>query len=149
TPEKLRRIVEISSSVPPNERLLLSARLESEEARLTVLHYLEQSGIPQSLTLKNGFGAMLAMHRGGSDFALLPLLDRMEEREQKIVSELSFPQAAVDPQAAAAQALDCLRALEAKNVEERRTTLKRGIAEAEARGDFGEALRLVQDLKET
>jgi DNA primase len=149
SPEKLRRIVEISSSVPPNERLLLSAMLESEEARLTVLHYFEQSGIPPSLTLKNVFAAMLAMHRGGSDFSLLPLLDRLEEREQKIVSELSFPQTAADPQAAAAQALDCLRALEVKNVEGRRTTLKRGIAEAEAQGDFGKALRLVQELKET
>ena len=57
SPEKLRRIVEISSSVPPNERLLLSAMLESEEARLTVLHYFEQSGIPPSLTLKNVFSA--------------------------------------------------------------------------------------------
>jgi hypothetical protein len=89
------------------------------------------------------------MHRGGSEFALMPLLDRLDEREQKIVSELSFSRTASDPQAAAAQALECLRALEIKNMEERRSTLKRAIREAEARGDFGEALQLIQDLKAT
>jgi DNA primase len=148
-PEKLKRIVEISSSVPPNERLLLSAMLESEEARLAVLHYFEQSGVPESLVLKNVFKAMLAMHRAGAEFALMPLIDRVEEREQKIVSELSFRETSADTAAAAAQALGCLRAIEAKNVEQRRATLKQEIAEAEARGDLNEALRLAQELKAT
>lgn len=148
-PEKLKRIVEISSSVPPNERLLLSTMLESEEARQAVLLYFEQSGISPGLSLKNVFATMLAMHRSGAEFALVALLDRLEEREQKIVSELSFRTAASDAEGAAAQALGCLRALEAKNAEERRSSVKRAIAEAEARGDFGEALRLVEELKAT
>jgi DNA primase len=147
-PEKLKRIVEISSSVPPNERLLLSAMLESEEARLTVLHYFEQSGIP-NLALKNVFHAMLAMHRAGAEFALMPLIDRLEPREQKIVSELSFRETSADPRSAAAQALECLRAIAVKNVEQRRATLKQSIAEAEGRGDFNEALRLALELKAT
>jgi DNA primase len=148
-PEKLKRIVEISSSVPPNERLMLSAMLESEEARVTVLHYFEQSGVPANLALKNVFQAMLAMHRAGGAFALMPLIDRLEEREQKIVSELSFRETPADAAAGAAQALECLRAIEAKNVEQRRAILKQSIAQAEARGDFNEALRLIQDLKAT
>lgn len=147
-PEKLKRIVEISSSVPPNERLLLSAMLESDEARMTVLHYFEQSGLP-NLALKNVFQAMLAMHRAGAEFALMPLIDRLEAREQKIVSELSFRETSADSTAAAAQAIECLRAIEAKNVEQRRAALKQSIAEAEGRGDFNEALRLAQELKAT
>jgi DNA primase len=145
--ERVKHVVEISSSVPPNERLLLSAMLESEDARLAVLQYFEQSGVPQTLVLRNVFNAMVSMHRGGSGFGLLPLMERLEEREQKIVSELSFRQASTDSRGAAAQAIGCLRALEAQELVERRAALKRSIAEAEGRGDLGEALRLMQELK--
>jgi DNA primase len=145
--ERVKRVVEISSSVPPNERLLLSAMLESEDARLAVLQYFEQSGVPQTLVLRNVFNAMVSMHRGGSGFGLLPLMERLEEREQKIVSELSFRQASTDSRGPAAQAIGCLRALEAQGLVERRAAFKRGIAEAEGRGDLGEALRLMQELK--
>jgi DNA primase len=149
TAEKLKRVVELSSSVPPNERLLLSAVLENEEARLAVLHYFEQSGVPSVLHLSSVFNAIASMHRGGSDFSLMALLDRLEAREQKIVSELSFQHVAADGQQPAAQAIECLRALEAKNAEENRNVLKRQIREAEGRGEFEEALRLTDQLKQT
>jgi DNA primase len=148
TAEKLKRVVELSSSVPPNERLLLSAVLENEEARLAVLHYFEQSGVPSVLHLNNIFNAIAAMHRGGSDFSLVGLLDRLEAREQKIVSELSFQHVAADGQQPAAQAIECLRALEAKNAAENRNVLKRQIREAERRGEVEEAFRLADQLKQ-
>jgi hypothetical protein len=79
----------------------------------------------------------------------MALLDRLEAREQKIVSELSFQHVAADGQQPAAQAVECLRALEAKNAEENRNVLKRQIREAEGRGEFEEALRLTDQLKQT
>jgi hypothetical protein len=145
--ESIKRVVEISSSIPPNERLLLAAVLHTEEARIAVLHYLEQSGVPGSLQLKNVFAAMLGMQRSGSAFSLGALLDRLEEREQRIVTELGFQHLEAGPEAAAAQALHCLQALEKKNTEDRRTDLKRQIRAADLAGNLQEALRLTGLLK--
>jgi DNA primase len=145
--ESIKRVVEISSSVPPNERLLLAAVLHTEEARAAVLHYLQQSGVPESLQLKNVFSAMLAMEKGGFAFSLSALLDRLEEREQRIVTELGFQHLEAGQDAATAQAVHCLQALEKKNVEDRRIDLKRQIRTAELAGNLQEALRLADVLK--
>jgi DNA primase len=145
--ESIKRVVEISSSIPPNERLLLAAVLHTEEARMAVLHYLEQSGVPGSLQLKNVFAAMLGMQRSGFAFSLGALLDRLEEREQRIVTELGFQHWEAGPEAAAAQVLHCLQALEKKNIEDRRTDLKRQIRAADLAGNLQEALRLNGLLK--
>jgi DNA primase len=145
---KLKRVVEISSSVPPNERLLLSSMLHSEEARVAALHYIEQSDCSASLELKNVFKAMMELHRAGAQFSIMALLDRLEDREQKIVSELSFQHISAQEQQPAGQAIHCLRALELKNAEGNRTALKVRIRDAEHRGDMAEALRLTAELKQ-
>ncbi len=145
--EILKKVVEISSSVPPNERLLLSAALQSAEARYAVMHYFDQGGMPETLQLKNVFQHMLAMHRNGPNFSFTDLLDKLEEREQKIVSELSFQPVSTNQEDAAAQVLRCLQALESRNTGEQRIALKRQIREAETSGNQKEALHLMIELE--
>ena len=143
----IRRAAAISSSVPPNERLLLSCILQSEDARSAVLHYLGQSGIPANLQLKNIFEAMLAMRNGGSPFTLTTLVDRLQDRDQKIVGELTFQDASIDPESATAQAIHCLKALEMKSVDDQRAALRRRIRDVEHEGKLEEALRLADELQ--
>lgn len=145
--ESIRRVIEISSSVPPNEKLLLTCVLQNEDARLAVVHYLKQSGLADALHLKAIFGALLSMEAEAERFTLGGLMGRLESREQKIVSELSFKNTDMSPEAAAGQALQCLKALETKNVEDRRTELRRRIRSAESEGNLQEALRLADELR--
>ena len=112
-----------------------------------MLHYLKQSGVPASLHLKNIFSAMMMIDNSGEVFALNNLLDRLETRDQKIVSELSFRHTDMTADAAAGQALQCLKALETKNIEEQRAELRRKIRSAELAGNLQEALRLADELK--
>ena len=142
-----KRVVELSSSIPPHERLLLSCLLQSDDARAAVLHYFERSGLPNALELKPVFSAMMDLHASGTPFSLSSLLERLDTREQKIVTELSFHQSDGQAESATGQALHCLQALESKNQEEKRIALKRQIREAESRGDLQSALRLADDLK--
>jgi predicted DNA-binding ribbon-helix-helix protein len=140
-------VIEISSSVPPNERLLLKCVLQNEDARTAVMHYLKQSGIANTLHLKHIFNAMLSMEAETEDFTFGGLIRRLEAREQKIVSELSFKHTDMSAEEAAGQALQCLRALETKNTENRRADLRRRIRSAESEGDLKEALRLADELR--
>lgn len=143
----IKRVVEISSSLPPNERLLLSSMLHSDDARQAALHYFERSGIPATLQAKGVFQIMLTMKTSGSDFSLAAVLARLEEREQKIVSELAFQPMSVAPDEAAAQAIHCLRAMEGKTVQTERAELKKRIRAAEVAGNLQEALKLTGELK--
>jgi DNA primase len=143
----MKRVVEISSSLPPNERLLLSSMLHSDDARDAALHYFERSGVPATLRAKNVFQVMLAMKTSQSAYSLGALLDRLEEREQKIVSELSFHSMSAAPDEAAAQAIHCLRAIEGQAAQTERAELKKRIRAAELAGNLEEALELASELK--
>ena len=145
--ESIKRVIEISSSVPPNERLLLKCVLQNEDARTAVMHYLKQSGIADTLHLKHIFNAILSMEAEAEDFTFGGLIRRLEAREQKIVSELSFKHTDMSAEEAAGQALQCLRALETKTTENRRADLRRRIRSAESEGDLKEALRLADELR--
>jgi DNA primase len=147
--EAIKRVTAISSSIPSNEKLLLNCVLKNEEARAAVLHYFAESGIPSNLQLKDIFGAMLAMRAGNRSFSLAELVDRLQERDQKIVSELSFEDGGIDGNDATAQALGCLQALEARSVEQRCADLRRRIRQAEGEGKLEEALRLTDELERT
>jgi DNA primase len=144
----IRRVAAISSSIPPNERLLLSCVLQSEDARSAVLHYLGTGGVPGNLQLKAIFETMLVMQNGGSPFTLTTLVDRLHERDQRIVGELTFQDASISAESATAQAIHCLKALETKSIDDQRSALRRRIREVENEGKLEEALRLADELQE-
>jgi len=90
---------------------------------------------------------MLAMRNGGSPFTLTTLVDRLQDRDQKIVGELTFQDASIDPESATAQAIHCLKALEMKSVDDQRAALRRRIRDVEHEGKLEEALRLADELQ--
>jgi DNA primase len=146
TAEAVKRAVNISSSLPPNERLLLSCMLHNDDARVAVLHYLQQSGLAATLQLKNVFQTMLALESAGTAFSAGALFEKLEDRDQRIVSEFIFQPFTASPEESASQAISCLRALEETNSHRAQLELRRKIKEAEASGDINEALRLASEL---
>jgi hypothetical protein len=135
-----------TSSIPPNELLLLTCLLQNEDARETIKHYLQTSGILHLLETRSIFEAVLAIDAEGLAFSLDSLASRLEPRLQRILTDLSFAEAAIQAEDAAQQALHCLRALETKAVSAKCNDLKRQIRELEQRGDFSEAMRLANEL---
>jgi DNA primase len=141
-----RRGAKATLGLPPNELLLLSSLLISQDAREAIKHYLSSGDILQTLELRPIFDSILAMDREGVPFSISVLSSRLEPRMQRILTEVSFSEQALEEEGAAQQALHCLRALDEKAGEARSVELKRRIRELEEQGNLGEAMRLIDEL---
>jgi DNA primase len=137
---------QISSALPPNERLLLTALLASEDARAAVRHYMKSSGHFPLLEARDVFEAVLSFNEEQQKFSMEAISGQLSERSQRILTEIGFGESALEENSAAGQALHCLRALEAKAVTVQSDTLRRRIKELEASGDMQEALRVMEEL---
>jgi hypothetical protein len=137
---------EISSAIPPNEKLLIACFLLSAEARDTIEHYLSGRGMLHALETRAIFQAALALASGGNAFSLETLAAQLDPRAQRILTEMSFSDVGVSPESAEQQALHCLRALEAKSISLECEALRRRIRESEQSGNLPEALRLTDEL---
>jgi len=134
------------SSVPPNEKLLLTCFLLDEDARAAIKHYLQNASILPLLELRHIFEAALQLDAEGLPFSIDAVARRLEPRLQRTLADLSFADFGVSQDAAAQQAIHCLQALEAKAAEAARNDLKRQIKQLEAEGKFDEAMRVMQKL---
>lgn len=137
---------EISSSAPPNEKLLIACMLSSSEARGLVRHYLAQANGTAALELQAVFEALLKTEEDGMKFSLAGALNQLDERAQQILSEISFAESQISEEHATDQALDCLKSLETKTVDARQHLIKKQIRDFEAQGNLAEALRLAKEL---
>ncbi len=140
---------QISSAIPPNEKLLLSCLLLSAEAREAAMEYLARPELMDVLELRSIFGGVLKLAGEGVQFSIEMLASGLEPRDQRILTEISFSELGIKEEHAPSQAVHCLRALEAKAVDAACTTLRRRIRELERQGDFIEALRLADELNKT
>jgi DNA primase len=143
TVQKSRDVV---SSIPPNEKLLLTCLLCSAHARAAIQQYLRRTDIMQLLELRSIFESALVLDDEGIAFCAEALGARLEPRMQRILSELSFGDAGMSEEDAVQQALHCLTALEAKSASAKREALRRQIRELEQAGNFAEALLLADEL---
>lgn len=134
-------------AVPPNELLLLASLLTSTDAREAILHFLNTSNVLTILELRPIFEAALTMAREGTPFSVAVLSDRLESRMQRILTEISFSEGAMEEEGAAQQALHCLRALEEKANRTQSVHLKARIRQLEQEGKFGEAMQLMSELE--
>ena len=141
-----RKVARATLGLPPNELLLLSSLLISQDAREAIKHYLSSGDILSLLELRPIFDSILAMDREGVPFSISVLSGRLESRMQRILTEISFSEQAMEEEGAAQQALHCLRALEEKAGAAKSGVLKRRIRELEEQGNFGEAMRLINEL---
>jgi DNA primase len=144
--ESSQRPREISSSLPPNEKILLACLLASGEARMAVRHYLASTEEFPPLESRNIFEAVLNVDEEAQAFSIESISKHLDERSHRILTEISFADTPINEETAAGQALDCLRALETKANSGRRDTLRRRIKELEINGDFAGALSLAEEL---
>jgi len=144
--EPVRNPREISSALPPNEKLLLACLLASAEARTAVKHYLESSDSLHLLEARGIFEAIVRHHDSSDHFSLESVMKGLDKRSQQMLGEVSFAECEMAPESAVGQALDALRALEATALEARRRTLRQQIHEMENGGNFAEAMRLTAEL---
>lgn len=136
----------ISSTLPPNEKLLLDALLASANARAAVRHFLAASSHLPLFEAKDIFEAILQFDEEHETFSLDSISNRLSERSQRILAEIGFGESVLEEESAAGQALNCLRALEAKAGSARMDTLKQQIKEAEAAANLEGAMRLMEEL---
>ena len=145
-PDVPQRPRDISSALPPNEKILLACLLASSDARAAVRHYLASAQTPPPLECRNIFDAVLSVNEEAGSLSLDSISNMLDERSQRILTEISFAETPISEESAAGQALDCLRALEAKAATSRRDVLRRQIKVLEANGDFDSALQLMDEL---
>jgi DNA primase len=135
----------LSSAVPPNEKLLLACLLESADARAAIRHYLNNSDSLKLLELRNIFAAIVNFDEQARTFSLAEIVSQLEPHLQRILTEIGFAELAVNAEGAADQAVNCLRALEAKNLANQCEVLRRTVQELEKAGDFAGAINAAEE----
>jgi DNA primase len=138
--------MDLTLSIPPNERLLLSCLLNSEQARNAVLPYLAQSPVIALFAVRPVFDALLSMEQEQTPYSFDALVTRVEPRVQAILEQLAFSEMSISADESSDQALECLRALETKHLDSVRTDMKRRIKALEKEGNVAEAIRLTNEL---
>jgi DNA primase len=138
---------EVSSSAAPNERLLIACMLASSESRTLVREYLRDEPEATGLELLPVFQALIEDEGNGQTFSLTRVLEKLSEREQQIVSEISFSESQVLEEQASNQVRDCLKSLREKVSFQRQDSLKKRIRELETQGNLSEAMQLMGELE--
>ena len=137
---------DLSSSLPPNEKLLLACLLTNQEARQAITQYLKRIDMLPVLEMRSVFEAVIALEDEDKEFSLEAISNRLDSRAQKIVTELSFADLGVPEDGALQQALHCLEALERKSARAAFEKLKLRIRDLEREGKLEEAMRLADEL---
>jgi hypothetical protein len=138
--------MDLALSIPPNERLLLSCLLNSEQARTAVLPYLAQSPAIGLFSVRPVFDELLLMAQTETPYSFDGLVARVEPRVQQILEQLAFSEMNATTEESTVQAMECLRALETKHLETLRTDMKRRIRALEKEGNLAEAMQLATEL---
>ncbi len=136
----------VSSAVAPNEKLLLTCLLASPDARAAIRHYVGNADSLKGLELRPIFAAIVSFNEEARRFSLEDIVNQLEPHFQRIVTEIGFGELPVAEEGAAAQAIDCFRALESKAVSSQMEILRRKVQELEKTGDFEGAMRIAEDL---
>ncbi len=136
----------VSSAVPPNEKLLLACLLASADARTAIRHYLNGGDALKALDLRTIFAAIVNFDEQAKRFAVEDIINQLEPHFQRILTEIGFGELPVSEEGAAGQAVDCLRALEAKAIDGQMEVLRRKVQELEKAGDIEGAMRAAEEL---
>ena len=136
----------VSSAVAPNEKLLLACLLASTDARTAIRHYVGDGDPLKGMELRPIFSAIVSFNEEARRFSLEDIVNQLEPHFQRILTEIGFGELPVAEDGAAAQALDCLRALENKAVATHMETLRRRVQELEKAGDFEGAMKVAEEL---
>jgi hypothetical protein len=142
-PSQLRTI---SSAVPPNEKLLLACLLASGDARTAIRHYLSSNDSLKLLELRPIFSAIVYFDEQARSFSLEDIVNQLDPHFQRVLTEIGFADLGVNEEAAAEQALHCLRAMESKAIAAQYEVLRRKVQEMEKAGDITGAMQAAAEL---
>jgi hypothetical protein len=137
-----------ASAVPPNEKLLLACLLASADARSAIRHYLAGSDSLKLLELRPIFSAIVSFDEKTRNFSLEDIVSQLEPHFQRILTEIGFGELPVSEEGAAGQAVNCLRAMEAKDIASQCEVLRRKVREMEKAGDFPAAMAAARELND-
>jgi DNA primase len=137
-----------ASAVPPNEKLLLACLLASADARSAIRHYLAGSDSLKLLELRPIFSAIVSFDEKTRNFSLEDIVSQLEPHFQRILTEIGFGELPVSEEGAAGQAVNCLRAMEAKDIASQCEVLRRKVREMEKAGDFPAAMEAARELND-
>jgi DNA primase len=136
----------VSSAVPPNEKLLLACLLASADARTAIRHYVGGSDALKLLELRTIFTAIVNFDEQVHQFALEDIVNQLDPHFQRVLTEIGFGELPVSEEGAAGQAVDCLRALEAKAIAAEIEIARRKVQELERAGDMAGAMKAAEEL---
>ncbi|MBV9266043.1 MAG: toprim domain-containing protein, partial [Acidobacteriaceae bacterium] len=142
-----RKSAPATSTLPPNEVLLLTCFLLSPDAREAIKHYLASRDVLELLETRAIFRAVLSMEADGQPFSMSAVAERLDPHWQAVLSDLSFRDLGIAEDHAVAQALHCLQSLERKAANAQFSNLKSRIRELEDKGDVAGAFLLIQELE--
>lgn len=141
-----RKQAAATSSLPPNEVLLLTCFVLSPEARIAIQEHINRHQVLSLLETRAVFEAAQALENAGLPFSVDGLSDRLEPRLQQMIAQLSFGDVGIAEESAPEQALHCLRALEIKGEQSRQSALREEIRRMEQKGDVAGAMQLIAQL---
>jgi len=136
----------ISSAVAPNEKLLLTCLLASADARTAIRHYLGTADSLKEMELRPIFAAIINFDEQARHFSLEDIMNQLDPHFQRILTEIGFGELPVSEENAAGQAVNCLKALEAKIITYQIEALRRKVQELERAGDFAGAMQAAEEL---
>ena len=98
------------------------------------------------MELRAIFSAIIHFDEEAGSFSLEDIVNQLDPHFQRVLTEIGFAELAVHEEAAAEQALNCLRALEAKAIDAQYEALRRKVQEMEKAGDLAGAMRAAEEL---
>lgn len=137
-----------STNIPASERLLLNALLMSEQARREVLPKICCLQVYERLIARPIFDVFVAASGEDRAFSFTDIEARLNDRDRDLLSALVFADEMGEEINAMDQAMQCLRALQAQEMELSRSTLRERIRAAERSGDFQAAMSLMEEFNQ-
>jgi DNA primase len=134
--------------LPESDRMLLSLLLLMEEARDEFVPELEKLTVIQESPASKIYEALFAMYRSGVPIQYGDLHARLEEAGQKMLAATLIARESGDSEVTLEHGRSCLESMRLLDTRSRTSDLKAKIREAERAGNFAEAFRLADLLKQ-
>jgi DNA primase len=136
-------------ALPPAEVLLLKALILHAGLRDELVERVAATQALERSRLSAVFRTLVQLHASQPDFAFSDFDARLEENDRSLLHRYILADEdheADNLEAVRANALNCLRRLEADELEQRLAQLRQEVKEAQRQGDLESALRLMKEL---
>jgi DNA primase len=134
--------------IPASERILLQSILFDSATRAAILPGLQDSPAMNGLATRRIFEAVFAAADSDGDVEFSRVEARLDEASKALLHEVAFADDISGETSRLEEAAACLRALEERSAESRRSELRSQVKAAERAGNLEEAIRCMKQLAE-